>query len=83
MVLGVRPEHLHPATSEDEAGFEVNVEVVEPTGAETYLYVSHGDQALTVRVDPSLKAEPGQRLKVAPDLSKIHLFDEETEEAVR
>ncbi|CAB3393843.1 fructose-amino acid ABC transporter (ATP-binding subunit) [Kyrpidia spormannii] len=83
VVLGVRPEHLHPATSENDAGFEVNVEVVEPTGAETYLYVSHGDQALTVRVDPSLKAEPGQRLKVAPDLSKIHLFDEETEEAVR
>ncbi|MDI3257584.1 MAG: sn-glycerol-3-phosphate ABC transporter ATP-binding protein UgpC [Kyrpidia sp.] len=84
VVLGVRPEHLRPAGADGEpAVFRATVEVVEPTGAETYLYLGKGDMTMTMRVDPSLKVSPGESLGVAVDPDKVHLFDEETEEAIR
>ena len=86
VVLGVRPENVH-----DEADFlakvtegiiETDVDVTELMGAEIYLYLNCAGVNITARVDPSSKAKSGDRIKVAFDLSKIHLFDKETEKTI-
>ena len=86
VVLGIRPEHVHdePAilSKTTEGIVETDVEVTELMGAETYLYLTCDGCSLTARVNPSSTAKSGDRIKVAFDLSKIHLFDRETEKTI-
>jgi multiple sugar transport system ATP-binding protein len=83
VILGVRPENVH-----DEPDFlskakdgivEADVEVTELMGAETYLYLNCEGNSITARVNPATTAKTGDRIKIALDLSKMHLFDKETE----
>ena len=86
VTLGIRPEHVHDeaefVTKATEGVVETDVEVTELMGAETYLYLTCDGCSLTARVDPSSTARSGDRIKVAFDLSKIHLFDKETEKTI-
>lgn len=45
VVYGIRPEHLTPSL--DGAGFSAKINVVEPTGPETHLYVDMGGQEVS------------------------------------
>ncbi len=86
VVLGIRPEDLH-----DEQAFiqnskdtiiECTVDVTEMLGAETYLYMKVDGQSITGRVDPRSTAHAGDKIQVAIDANRIHIFDKETEEAI-
>ncbi|MBR4224296.1 MAG: sn-glycerol-3-phosphate ABC transporter ATP-binding protein UgpC [Oscillospiraceae bacterium] len=86
VVLGVRPESIH-----DEEMFistattgiiEANVDVTEMMGAETYLYLTCEGIPLTARVDPRSTARPQDKISVALDPNKMHIFDKETEKTV-
>lgn len=87
MVLGIRPEDVEadPAYIESHPGARVpaKVEVVEPLGAEIFLYLSTGGNNITARVEPQLRFKAGQEITLALNTEKIHLFDPETEKAVR
>ena len=48
-------------------------------GAETYIYLSKGKSNITARVNGSSKSKAGDKIKIALDMSKIHIFDKETE----
>jgi len=67
---GVRPEHL----SLDPEGVPAEVVVIEPTGAETMVVARIGDQQIHGIFRERLSVEPGTRIRVAPDVDKIHLF---------
>jgi multiple sugar transport system ATP-binding protein len=67
---GVRPEHL---TITDD-GIPATVAVVEPTGSETHLVAKIGSTTATLLLRERIDLQPGQSIKVAPDLAKIHLF---------
>jgi multiple sugar transport system ATP-binding protein len=67
---GVRPEHL--AIADD--GIPATVAVVEPTGSETHLVAKIGSTTATILLRERIDLKPGQLVKVAPDLGKIHLF---------
>ena len=86
VTFGVRPEHIHDdpeyIAEHPEGVLEANVEVTELMGAEIYLYVSVDGVPLTARVKPTSKAQPGDMIKIAVDLEKIHLFDKETEQTI-
>jgi len=86
VTLGIRPENVHdePKFLEKaaEGVVEADVEVTELMGAETYLYLNCEGVSVTARVDPTSKAKAGDRIKVAFELNKIHLFDKETEKAI-
>ncbi|MDK1491908.1 sn-glycerol-3-phosphate ABC transporter ATP-binding protein UgpC [Sinorhizobium sp. 7-81] len=69
-VYGIRPEHLVIA----ESGVPATVFVVEPTGAETHVLVKIGSADANLVLRDRINLEPGQRITVAPDLSKLHLF---------
>lgn len=86
VIFGIRPEDVH-----DEEAFLhkvggahawADVEVVERMGAETYLHLQCEGNALTARVEPSSQAKAGDRCPIAFDLSRMHLFDPESEQAV-
>jgi multiple sugar transport system ATP-binding protein len=86
VAFGVRPEHVHnePEFLENAKGgiVEADVEVTELMGAEMYLYLNNEAFSLTARVSPLSKAKAGDRIKVAFELDKFHLFDKDTEKTI-
>lgn len=81
--VGIRPEDMkddeeflekHPSSHID-----TEVEVSELMGAEIYLYLTYKGQNLMARVAPTSKSRRGDKVTMAMDTHKIHLFDPETE----
>jgi multiple sugar transport system ATP-binding protein len=80
--LGIRPEALTERPKEGHAGLDLKVEVVEILGSDQFLYGTVGSDSITARVDPNLKVEPGDRVRLGVDTRRLHLFDVETEKAI-
>ncbi|MFZ2958458.1 MAG: sn-glycerol-3-phosphate ABC transporter ATP-binding protein UgpC [Candidatus Ozemobacteraceae bacterium] len=79
MVLGIRPEHIlidDEGKSEPSLTIPCKVELTEPMGAETYLYLIGNGHTLVARVDPSVKVEVDQSVTAHIPLSRFHLFRE-------
>jgi multiple sugar transport system ATP-binding protein len=87
VVFGIRPEDIHDAEfvppGITPATVEADVDVTELMGSEVYLYLVTGGKSYIARVDPRTRAHIGNRIGVAMDTSKIHIFDKETERAIR
>ena len=81
-ILGIRPEALTEHPREGHGGLDLKVEVVEVLGSDQYLYGAVGGDAIIARVDPKLKVEPGDRVRLGVDTRRLHLFDGATEKAV-
>jgi multiple sugar transport system ATP-binding protein len=86
VIMGIRPEDLHDeemfiSTSPDSI-IETDVEVTELLGAEVYLYVTCAGQNLTARVNPRSTAKAHDKIKMALDANRIHIFDKETEASI-
>jgi len=86
VVLGIRPEDMQEAGAAPAPEFAsaaaVAIEVVEPMGAETYLYLNTGATNFIARMPPSDRFEAGQTLKVGFNAACAHLFDPATEAAI-
>ena len=84
--FGIRPEHVHDEpeflAKNADATITAAVDVTELMGAEIYLYVNINGMPITARVEPTSKAKPGDSIKIAFDLNKIHIFDKETEQTI-
>jgi len=80
--LGIRPEALTEAPVAGHAGLDLKVEVVEILGSDQFLYGTVGGDSITARVDPHLKVQPGDRVRLGVDTRRLHLFDSATEKAV-
>jgi multiple sugar transport system ATP-binding protein len=76
VILGIRPEDLQilPAPRPG-AWATVRVEMSEPMGAETYLYLSTGVTQFIARVPPDLANKYGEQLHIGFNPAKLHLFD--------
>ena len=86
VIFGIRPEDIddNPTFIEKHQGsiIETNVELTELMGAETYLYLSKGKLNMTIRISGTSKAKVGDKISIALDETKIHIFDKETEATV-
>ena len=86
VILGVRPECIHDEpmylSSFEDWTTDVDVDVTELMGAETYLYLTLGETNLISRVSSRTKAKSGDTIKVAFDVSHAHIFDKETEKVI-
>jgi multiple sugar transport system ATP-binding protein len=71
VVWGIRPEHLALA----EEGLPARVRVVEPTGAETMVYLEFAGQEIAAVFHDRVDLAPGQEVRLAPRVDKVHLFD--------
>ncbi|HYE11393.1 MAG TPA: sn-glycerol-3-phosphate ABC transporter ATP-binding protein UgpC [Patescibacteria group bacterium] len=85
--LGIRPENLHDcevdALTSDFSIIKGKVEVAELMGSETFLYLTIAGQQLTARVDSHSRMRAGDTVELQFHWDKIHLFDMETEKAIR
>ena len=83
VVLGIRPEDVKDEemfiSNSPESTLTCTVRVYELLGAEVFLYVQVDQFDITARVNPRTTARPGDEIKVAFDLSKLHIFDKESE----
>ena len=85
VVMGIRPEHISDHADDlakAPVTFESTINVYELLGAEVFLYFDIADTPMTARVDPSTKSRPGDKIQLAFDLDKIHVFDKETEKTI-
>ncbi len=79
VIFGIRSEHIHEAVSGHPADTaEVKVELAEPMGAETYLYLTTGATSFIARMRPTDGFTPGQKIRITFDLAHGHLFDPTT-----
>lgn len=80
VLLGVRPEHLSLVSQTSEEGLTGTVEVVEPLGAITEVYVRVGNQLVSARVESHRPVKIGETLKFQVDNERVHAFAMETGE---
>ena len=82
--LGIRPEAISErgANADPALVITAGLEVTEPMGAETYLYLNTGHNSFIARVGAQSRAEVGQRVEVALDLAKCRVFDKATEATI-
>ncbi len=86
VVFGIRPENTHDEPYNLEKWpnsiVDAKVEVTEMLGSETYLYIVINGINFTARVHPKSTTKPGDKIKIAFDMSTMHLFDKETEKTI-
>jgi multiple sugar transport system ATP-binding protein len=76
VVLGLRPEDLHPLAADDPgAALEAQLEVLEPVGNEVFLNLRYGGQALVSRAPAGLAAAPGETMRFGIAPERLHFFD--------
>lgn len=77
VVLGVRPEHL--SLSRDGApGFEIDIDVIEPTGSDTLLIGKVAGLPVTCEADGRPAVRSGDRVALQMDPAHLHFFDEDS-----
>ncbi|MBU0714801.1 MAG: sn-glycerol-3-phosphate ABC transporter ATP-binding protein UgpC [Verrucomicrobia bacterium] len=81
VVMGIRPEHVGSPVAENTVGapkIKARVDVVEPMGAETYLYMTAGRHTFIAKIDPHRRCAMGNELHLAFLNAKAHFFDPAT-----
>ena len=76
VILGLRPEDLHPLAAGDPAvALEARLEVLEPVGNEVILNLCLGDLALVARTPPGITCAPGETVRLGIAAQRLHFFD--------
>ncbi len=89
VVLGIRPESIFDRNMESHVKATVNnvisakVDVLEPLGHEYVAYLNAGPHNFIATIDTGTKIQEGQTAQFMVNLEAIHVFDAETEEAIR
>ena len=86
VIMGIRPEDLSDSemiiNSAPDSVIDANIKVYELLGAEVYLYFDIDQVSCTARVNPRTTARPGDTIKLGIDMTKLHIFDKETEQVI-
>ncbi len=86
IVMGIRAEDIYDKLFATEASSDNTVraicEVVEPLGAEAYLYLRSGQNTFVARVSGHVSPVVNQDLDLVIDMGKAHFFDKTTEESI-
>ncbi|WP_028972773.1 ABC transporter ATP-binding protein [Spirochaeta cellobiosiphila] len=80
ILFGIRPEEFkYQATPAAKNNIKATVEVIEPLGNETHLYVSTESHQMITRVEPDVLPSVGDEVNFTADLNRVLFFDMETE----
>ncbi len=86
IVFGIRPEDIIDRGSAQnppaESTVKVQVNVVEPLGSEQFVYLLTGDIEFVARMDARVPVRAGQQMEVVFDMSRMHVFDRQTQDAI-
>lgn len=87
IIFGLRPENIHAPGYEPPqimpATVDGMIDVVELLGHELHLYLNTGKNNLVAIVDTRMGPSIGAKTGLTFDMSTMHLFDKETELAIR
>ncbi|MEZ4626534.1 MAG: TOBE domain-containing protein, partial [Thermomicrobiales bacterium] len=80
ITAGLRPEAiiLSQTASDEPDAHAGQVFITEPLGSEVIVNVRIDDRMLKVRVDPSVRPQPGDTVWLRPAPGGLRLFDQET-----
>ena len=81
-ILGVRPEHIEISNSPVPGSLPATVDIDEPMGSDSLLWLTVADQKVAVRVAPEMSVAPGTELFLSLDITKASLFDVTSEERI-
>jgi multiple sugar transport system ATP-binding protein len=87
VIFGIRPEdikdpHFLPPGIFPQS-VPTKVDVTELMGNEIQLYMTTGEHSFVARVDPRTRARMGDETEMAFNMNNMHLFDIDTEQAIR
>jgi multiple sugar transport system ATP-binding protein len=83
LILGIRPEHITEARPHAPgAELVMPVDVIEPMGMETMVYINVGGTELCARVSPEAALSPGASMRFLVDMRHMHLIDPESERVI-
>jgi multiple sugar transport system ATP-binding protein len=87
VVFGIRPEDIAdpnfaPPGIKPQM-VDSKVDVTELMGNEIFLYMNAGEHVFTARVDPRTQIRMGDEVQVAFNMANMHIFDRDTELAIR
>jgi multiple sugar transport system ATP-binding protein len=87
VILGLRPEAITDSAGADRGSRHIqeaqcHVEVVEPTGSDTYVVTRLGGKEVIARMRSDAQARAGQAAPFAFNMEKAVLFDPETQKRI-
>jgi multiple sugar transport system ATP-binding protein len=87
VVFGIRPEDIHdphfaPPGIQPQL-IDANADVTELMGNEIFIYLNSGEHNFVARVDPRTRIRMGDKVQLAFNMFNMHIFDRDTELAVR
>jgi multiple sugar transport system ATP-binding protein len=86
VILGIRPEDIHDKMDASNASpdntINATVEIIEPLGAEAYVYLTTGKSPFIARVPSYDQIEINQDIELVFNIQKAHIFDKETEKCL-
>jgi multiple sugar transport system ATP-binding protein len=87
VIFGVRPEDIHnpefTPPSIIEQPMEATVDVTELMGNEIFVYLRTGEHMYVARVDPRSRYSVNEKVQIVVNMDNMHIFDRETELAIR
>ncbi len=89
VILGIRPEDIYEQKDaeergilEDTVGVEETITAREMLGAEVILYFDKKGKSHAVKLSPENQTQTGEKIRFYFDPSRIHIFDQGTEENI-
>ncbi|MGW8319187.1 MAG: ABC transporter ATP-binding protein [Candidatus Promineifilaceae bacterium] len=87
VVLGIRPEDIHgrdyAPPNIDASPLTGTVDVIELLGHELHLYVNSGKSNFVAIVDTRMAPNVGNQVDLVANVAHMHLFDKDSEAAIR
>jgi multiple sugar transport system ATP-binding protein len=87
VIFGLRPEDIYDPRYEAPdiigQGVEGSVEVTELMGNEIFVFLKSGNHDYVARIDPRTNFKMGDKVKITFNMGNMHIFDKETEKAIR
>ncbi|MFL7893261.1 MAG: ABC transporter ATP-binding protein [Anaerolineales bacterium] len=87
IIFGIRPEDIiNPEFAPrgiTAQPVDTKVDITELMGNEIFLFLKSGEHDFVARVDPRTKVSIGQDMQLVFNMENMHIFDRETEKAIR
>jgi multiple sugar transport system ATP-binding protein len=85
MLFGIRPEHIterRQHTSDAQRDFAETVQVLEPMGVDTMVYLEIDGEEIAARAAPRSVRRVGEVMEFTIDMRNMHLIDPQTDRVV-
>jgi len=83
VVFGIRPEHISNEPTEGSIPVTMTVDISEPMGSESLVYMKAGTGNLIARIHGENLYHQGDKVTVQLNMDKVSLFDAQTEDVIR